>query len=621
MIPRQFQGAHFDPNFRTALYDVTQGTDQVKWGTLATLGLKSEHHAIGFTWLYTRTASDTATLAEDTRGKQYFFPGHNPDDPTTPGHRLLLAAPYLRLETLSYIERTTSTLQLNGDHKFPELLGTTPEFEWVLAHSNAGYDEPDKRQFGSALIPARPNRPAGQIGYKPDAQFSLGNLQRIFKRIDEESDMLGGSLKIPFDVGTEKKGYVKSGAAYDDLHRSFDQDTFSNFNDNSTFIGGRDKFWSHFFPNENHPINAGTADVDYNGSQRIAAWYAMLDVPVTSFVNVIGGVRFESTSLAIVNIAEPDATWFPPGGQGLEHLFPGQADVRFDQDDWLPSVGLVVEPVKTVTFRASYNETVARQTFKELSPILFQEYLGGPIFVGNPELKMSALRNYDLRLDWTPYDGGLFSVSWFYKDIKRPIEYQQKVVNFDFTTAVNYPHGKLSGFELETRQHLGEFWGTLDGLRIGANATFIDSEVDLPPDEIARFNQPGIQAPMSHRHMTNAPEYLFNLFTTYDIVSTGTQAAIFYTVQGDTLIAGAGLGGLPPDKFVPSIYALPVETLNATISQELGKYFKLQIGAKNLTDPKIQEVYRSPYIGGDITKSSYTKGTEYYASVTVTVRL
>ena len=42
-------------------------------------------------------------------------------------------------------------------------------------------------------------------------------------------------------------------------------------------------------------------------------------------------------------------------------------------------------------------ETVARQTFKELTPILQQEFLGGPIFIGNPELGMSALNNYDLR--------------------------------------------------------------------------------------------------------------------------------------------------------------------------------------------------------------------------------
>ena len=47
---------------------------------------------------------------------------------------------------------------------------------------------------------------------------------------------------------------------------------------------------------------------------------------------------------------------------------------------------------------------IARQTFKEITPILNQEYLGGPIFIGNPELKMSSVENYDLRLDESVLD-------------------------------------------------------------------------------------------------------------------------------------------------------------------------------------------------------------------------
>mgnify|MGYP000449923696 CR=1 FL=1 len=51
-------------------------------------------------------------------------------------------------------------------------------------------------------------------------------------------------------------------------------------------------------------------------------------------------------------------------------LNPGDADVFFDQDDALPSIGLVLEPIDDVTLRASYSETIARQTFKELTPII-----------------------------------------------------------------------------------------------------------------------------------------------------------------------------------------------------------------------------------------------------------
>jgi hypothetical protein len=108
--------------------------------------------------------------------------------------------------------------------------------------------------------------------------------------------------------------------------------------------------------------------------------------------------------------------------------------------------------------------------------------------------------------------------------------------------------------------------------------------------------------------MTNAPEYLLNAYLTYDIESTGTQLALFYTVQGDTLVAGAGesLGN-----FVPNVYAKSYDTLNFSLSQRLGPYFKLAIGLKNLTNPEIEEVYRSDFSGDDVTKTSYTRGVEF----------
>jgi hypothetical protein len=51
------------------------------------------------------------------------------------------------------------------------------------------------------------------------------------------------------------------------------------------------------------------------------------------------------------------------------------------------------------------------------------------------------------------------------------------------------------------------------------------------------------------------------------------------------------------------------------VSQKLGKNCKLTFQAKNLLDPAIETVYRSKYIGDDVTKSSYQKGMEFSLSV------
>ncbi len=116
---------------------------------------------------------------------------------------------------------------------------------------------------------------------------------------------------------------------------------------------------------------------------------------------------------------------------------------------------------------------------------------------------------------------------------------------------------------------------------------------------------------MTTRDMTSTPEHLYNLFLTYDLPATGTQASLFYTNTGDTLVAGAAVAD---GNFVPDVYATTYGTLNLSISQKLGKYFSLTFQAKNLTNPTIETVYRSQYIDGDQTKTSFTAGVDLSVS-------
>jgi hypothetical protein len=623
MTPQFYQGTPLDGDFKTGLFDVTQGTEAVQWGGLASVGAETENNQVGLTYLYTQTDENTATLAIDTRGKEFFFPGYNPNNPMGIGNDpgSINAAPYLRTETLEYTERTTSLLQLDGKHRLPWELGgwdgfrfLQPELDWYIASSKATLDQPDKRQFGALWLPSSFHPPGflppfftppTWFPYKPAANFNLGNEQRIFKDIEEQSDQYGVNLKFPFEQWSGDQGYAKFGVFDDQTDRDFNQDTFSNFGDSgSSFEGDFDEPWSGVFPGEpNHPITPADTDVDYKGDQHIQATYGMMDLPLTSAVKLIGGARWESTELSIKNQPEPGAKWVAPGESTQTNLDPGEADVDFQQDDVLPAIAMEVKPLDQVTVRASYSGTVARQTFKELTPIVQQEYLGGPIFIGNPELGMSSLDNTDLRVDYTPHDGALLSASWFHKNVNDPIEYVQKVVDFNYTTAVNYPEGELTGYELEARERLGEWWSSLEGFSIGANATFINSQVTLPGDEADKFE--ALDVHMATRDMTNAPDHLYNFYFTFDMERT--QLALFYTITGDTLVAGAAEAS---GNFVPNVYAKEFGTLNFTASHKLGDHATVVFQAKNLTNPAIEEVYRGPGIDNDVTRSSYTKGRE-----------
>lgn len=642
LSPEYGQGSPGQDQFFTELYDIQQGSATVQWGTLGILGVESANHTFTASFLSSRTATDTATLAEDTRGKDYYFEDYDVDDPLHPGNDKDTgqdAAPWVRLETLNYTERTTSSLQLAGVHKLPfegwevgDLLEfRKPELGWTLSHSTADLTQPDKRQFGSyfhasTFIPGVPPFTEDEITesewlpYKPSDNINLGNLQRIFKTIEETSDQRRVDLTFPFDRDRGRlSGFFRMGFFDDVVKRDFDQNTYANGGEPfNTFEGDFDDFWSEVWEDEDHPIRESEFDVDYKAELQVSAWYLMTDMPITERLNLVGGIRFESTDISLQNDAEELAFWFPRGGTGITTFEsdPDAADVDFSQRDALPSIALIATPLDKFTVRASYSQTVARQTFKELTPILQQEFLGGPIFIGDPGLKMSELKNYDLRLDYTPFAGGLMSASYFKKDIKDPIEIVQRLEGFTFNTPVNYPEGELSGIELEFRQEMVAFSDRLEGLTVGFNSTFINSEVTLPDDEQALFEGPGVAAPRSSRDMTNAPSKLFNAFVTYDFAPTDTRLGLFWTVQGDTLVAGAGVS---QQNLVPNVYATRFDTLNFSLAQGIGPWLTLSFKAKNLTNPSIEEVYRSDYLLRDVRKTSYTRGIDYSISLTAEI--
>lgn len=612
LTPQFSQGTPQSGDFYTSLLDVTRSTQSVSWGGLGVFGVEHRDHALTAAWLWTRVAEDTATRAEDTRGKQYFFPGHDPKVPTSPGYEQPLAAPYLRLQTLNYTERSTETLQLHGRHRIEAALvgvDRPAEIDWAVARSTALRDEPDKRQFATAWSPTGVYLP-----YKPAAQFTLGNLQRIFEKIEETSEQQRLAVKLPFTAWGSRPGYLQVGAFRDRLRRTFDQNTFSNFSDPTFFFPGQfdELDWTQVWGFENHPITASNTDVDYRGAQDLLAGFVMAELPLADWARLIGGVRVESTEIRIINDPESSASWIPPGQFGLATLLPGDGDVDFRQQDELPSIALVLEPAEGVTVRTAYSETIARQTFKELTPIFQQEYLGGPVFVGNPGLQISSVRNYDLRVDYAPQPGSLVSASWFRKDIRDPIEYVEKLGTYSFTTAVNYPRGTLTGFELEARQELGSWWRPLQGLGLGGNATWIDASVRLPDDEILQFEQLQGVRPKPTRDMTNAPDWLYNLFATWDVDATKTSFGVFYTVTGDTLVQGPGPSN---DYFVPATYLTRSERLAASVSQSLGGSVKLTLAAKNLTNALQREVYRSEFLDEDVARREHRDGVEWSLSI------
>lgn len=636
MTPQIIQGTITQAPFFTSLLSLDQSTQTVQFGGLSTVGVASDNHSFNLTHLFSRIAEDTVTVAEDTQGKHFFFPGHDPNDPLSPGYTEGDSAPYTRQQTLAYVERGTETLQLGGRHRW-ELWGygslRAVEMDWTLARNNALRNTPDRREFGSYWDP----NARSYFQLKPAAEFTLGNLQRTFIRIEEESEQVALNLKFPLEFWGGRTGYLKVGHFQDDVSRTFTQETFSNFNDiNNAFAGEWEETrWSETWLFQEHPITAAETDVDYSGTQNVAAQYFMLEVPITDSFKAVGGVRWESTEISITSSPEENATWVPsfdangnpnygiaafPVGPGDPNFDPelfDQANPRRSQDNVLPAIGLIYDVFDGLTARASYSKTLARQTFKELSPVFQQDYIGGPVFIGDPNLEISNVENLDFRLDYTPQEGTLVSVSYFKKVIDKPIEYVEAAQGFTFTKPVNYPRGKLAGWEAEIRQDVGKLWGPMTGLTLGGNSTWIDATVRRPDQEILLFEQFQGVRPATTRDMTDAPEYLFNVFATYDIEATGTSIGAFYTLTGDKLIQGPGPSN---NNFIPATYDKAYDNFTISFRQRLGENVTLSFTASNLTDANRQQVYRSDFLPADVVRRDYTNGITYSLSIGGVVR-
>lgn len=638
-----------DTGDRYELYDVTKSEESVLWGGLGSLGLKTENHELNALYMRTQSAKDSVLLMNDTRGAELMS-----DEDYA----------YYRNETLRYTERTTSTLQLRGEHVLPwpeRQIGPlfrslAPELTWILAYSDATMWEPDLRGLIGQWVPDDPDDPDGPGTWRninrPDRRIS----RRFWRDIEETSEQIQLDAKFPFEQWTQTKGFVKLGWFNDEVERSYDQDSFAYMsggfntlygNFDGTFYGS--SFSDLFAIDEAVGVNPGAAyypfidqwpgvvpwqivksdeDADYDGYQNIQARYWMIDLPLTETVNVVGGSRIESTELTTQFSASDGENlyFFQWNDDVLEgdrygpdewHL----ADTTISRTDILPALSLSVEPRKGLKLRGAYSETVARPTFKEIAPILQVEYLGSDQFVGNNNLVLSELTNYDIRVEYLPAEGTFLSASWFYKDVVNPIEYATvQIVQSPYVQPFNFPSGWLNGYEIEMRQDMGQWLPKLEGLKVRLNATLIDSEVEVPVN-IPGTNRnlggatipdglPG-QTIATTRDMKGAPEYLVNANLTYDVPESDIQLTLFYNLKGDTLIAGEGTS----DGYVPNVYATARTDLNFGISKKLGDHWKLSFRAKNLLNPAIETVYRSRYISEDAIKTSYKAGQSYSFSL------
>jgi TonB-dependent receptor len=299
---------------------------------------------------------------------------------------------------------------------------------------------------------------------------------------------------------------------------------------------------------------------NYDGSSYISAGYAMFNFPLEKSFKVIGGFRYESTNLHV---------------KSFNPLIP---DGLIQTNDFLPSLSLVFSPKENINIRASYGKTLARPTFREISPFMSYDFNGGDTYIGNPSIKRSLIDNGDIRFEWYLKAGEIIAVSAYYKKFVNPIE---KVI-VDATNKVlswqNVNKADIYGLEFEFRKRLLFLGDFFSNITLGGNFSYTQSRVQIPQAELSelRVYEP---AAKDYRPFQGQSPYIVNLFADYDDYSNGISASLYYNTFGKRLYAIGSIGA-------PDIYEEPFAMLNFTFSKRLFSNIHLKVSAKNLLDTK-----------------------------------
>jgi outer membrane receptor protein involved in Fe transport len=370
----------------------------------------------------------------------------------------------LNAQRLRYIERSILSSAVGGDHSFPDWNNSL--VHWQFTYSRSTRDEPDLREVFRNLLPD------GRYIFAGTSTSGL----RFFSGLADEIYQPQVDWSVPFFTG-KFSGLLKAGFSASVRRRDFAARRFlfqpQRVSTLNLFLPSDQLFAADNIRPDGFQLIEYTRQTDsYDASMNVYSGYAMADLVLGPRWRVIGGLRFEDASQIVTTVDNLSASATPV--QAVLH-----------NTDPAPALNLVYALSGSQNFRLSYSRTLSRPDFRELSPFDFANTLGGFITAGNPGLRRTVINNYDARWEWFAGGNQLVAASVFAKTFADPIERIIVPSNDLRQTFVNAKGARNFGIELEFRRSLGSFWDRLRDFGVSTNFTFVDSNVDLNPDDAA----------------------------------------------------------------------------------------------------------------------------------------
>jgi TonB-dependent receptor len=479
---------------------------------------------------------------------------------------------------LEWIEQDLLSKQVDGEHYFASLNDLT--INWHYNESRAKREAPDMRQY-------RYDYDEGRDEYK----FSLrGDANaRTWSDLEDQNEDVGISAQMTFNTPFNTTTELNAGVTRADKNRNSAIRRFG-------FTGSPpdpDLLYSATLDEIINKDTIGAAGFqlreatrptdNYFATQELDAWYVEADLELGLNYRLMAGVRGEESiqNVETFDLFRPDAA---PIVSELE------------SDDVFPVVtGTWILDQWDMQLRAGYSETISRPDFRELSPSPFTHPVTGYNIVGNPELTVAYIKNYDARWEWYYSADESVSVGLFYKEFESPIEAVIQPGSAEERTFINAQEATTRGIEFDTYRWLGFVNENLSNFYAAANLTLIDSSVTISKEDSYILTN-------TSRPLQGQADYIVNLQLGYDD-SDKQKGSLVYHVTGEKIREVGVLGA-------PDVMDEAYGELDFTYTRYWGDHVELTFKAKNLLN-KMQETTQ-----GGLDVNSYREGTNASLGVT-----
>lgn len=484
---------------------------------------------------------------------------------------------YIRRTELEWIERELFSNQLQGDHFFPELNGLV--LNWRFSDVKAERDSPDHRRYRYDL------EADGRFQFSTRAD---GNVRR-FSVLDDDARDFGLDASMEFYGPADSLITAQGGLVVNEKQRDSEIRRFSFF-DQGRLTRDQDllalSMEEIFVPEHISPIGFELREFtrptdNYRAANESQSYYVNGEINFSDRLRFNGGVRYEDfhqtvDTFDLFRNSEVNAS------QGNENWLPAFSATFINNDH---------------QFRLAYSETLSRPDFRELSPAAFTNPITGREIVGNPNLKIASITNYDFRWEWYFGYSDYMSVGLFYKEFENPIESIIQAGAEGRQTFTNAELGENRGVEWEVYKELGFLGDIGENFYLQANVSFIDSSVAISEENA------GIVTNLS-RPLQGQSDWLFNFQAGYEPF-TGTTATLLYHYYGER-ITEVGIEG------APDLYEQPFGELNFNFIQELSENWKIQFKGRNLLDERFTVTQ------GGLISTAYDIGRQFSLQVDYT---